>query len=101
VKALRYYERVGLVRPSRASNGYRVYTGADVRAVVEVRALMALGLSAREAEPFVACLRAPTRNSCRCPSNLRILRAPALPHPLLHGVLHPGWACANAPGGRP
>jgi len=58
VKALRYYERQDLVRPTRARNGYRVYTGADVRAVVEVRALMALGLSAREAEPFVLCLRA-------------------------------------------
>jgi len=58
VKALRYYERKDLVRPTRAGNGYRVYTGADVRAVVEVRALMALGLSAREAEPFVVCLRA-------------------------------------------
>jgi len=58
VKALRYYERKDLVRPSRAGNGYRVYTGADVRAIVEVRALMALGLSAREAQPFVVCLRA-------------------------------------------
>ncbi len=67
MKALRYYERVGLVRPSRASNGYRVYTGADVRAVVEVRALMALGLSAREAEPFVACLRAPHAKQLQMP----------------------------------
>ncbi len=58
VKALRYYERRDLVRPTRAGNGYRVYTGANVRAVVEVRALMGLGLSAREAEPFVVCLRA-------------------------------------------
>ncbi|MDJ0362525.1 MerR family transcriptional regulator [Rhodococcus sp. H29-C3] len=58
VKALRYYERMDLVRPFRASNGYRVYTDADVQAVVEVRRLMELGLSAREAEPFVACLRA-------------------------------------------
>ncbi len=58
VKALRYYERQDLVRPARAHNGYREYTGADVRAVAEVRALMALGLSAREAEPFVVCLRA-------------------------------------------
>lgn len=58
VKALRYYERQHLVRPSRAGNGYRVYTGEDVHAVIEVRSLMAMGLSAREAEPFVACLRA-------------------------------------------
>lgn len=70
MKALRYYERVGLVRPSRASNGYRVYMGADVRAVVEVRALMALGLSAREAEPFVACLRAGHEAADECADSI-------------------------------
>lgn len=70
VKALRYYERVGLVRPSRASNGYRIYADADVRAVVEVRALMVLGLSAREAEPFVACLRAGHETADECADSI-------------------------------
>lgn len=70
VKALRYYERMGLVHPSRADNGYRVYTDADVRAVVEVRALMDLGLSAREAEPFVACLRAGHEAADECADSI-------------------------------
>ena len=32
VKALRYYEGLGLLRPPRGSNGYRVYRAEDVRA---------------------------------------------------------------------
>ena len=42
----------------------------------------------------------PKRDSCRCPSKLRIIRPPALLRTLLHGVLHPGLACTDAPGGR-
>lgn len=70
VKALRYYERVDLVHPSRAGNGYRVYTDADVRAVLEIRALMDLGLSAREAEPFIACLRAGHEAADECADSM-------------------------------
>ncbi|SDY90569.1 Peroxiredoxin [Modestobacter sp. DSM 44400] len=58
VKALRYYEALGLVRPGRRANGYRIYSDEDVRAAAELRQLMALGLTTQEAEPFVECLRA-------------------------------------------
>jgi peroxiredoxin/DNA-binding transcriptional MerR regulator len=58
VKALRYYERLGLLRPQRRPNGYRDYGAGDVRAASEIRQLMALGLSTSEAEPFLACLDA-------------------------------------------
>jgi peroxiredoxin/DNA-binding transcriptional MerR regulator len=58
VKALRYYEGLGLVRPGRRANGYRIYSDEDVRVTAELRQLMALGLTTQEAEPFVACLRA-------------------------------------------
>ncbi len=57
VKALRYYERLGLLHPQRRPNGYRTYTADDVRAASEIRWLITLGLSAQEAEPFVGCLR--------------------------------------------
>lgn len=58
VKALRYYEGLGLLRPLRGSNGYRVYRADDVRAASQIRALTALGLSTSETEPFLACLDA-------------------------------------------
>jgi len=52
--------------------------------------------------PVPSCRRRgiPTRHSCRCPSNLGILRPPALTRTLLHGVVHLGLACAEATDGR-
>ncbi len=58
VKALRYYEGLGLLRPLRGANGYRVYRAEDVRAASQIRELMAFGLSTSETEPFLACLDA-------------------------------------------
>lgn len=70
VKALRYYETVGLLRPARRVNGYRDYSAADVRIAVEVRRLMALGLSPREAEPFLSCLDAGHEHADDCAESL-------------------------------
>lgn len=44
-KALRLYERHGLVSPGRTAAGYRVYGPADMARAAEVVALRALGLS--------------------------------------------------------
>lgn len=41
VRLLRYYEKQGLVRPSRQGNGYRTYTEDDVRLVRLIRTLIA------------------------------------------------------------
>lgn len=57
IKALRYYEGIGLLNPGRLSNGYRDYSGQDVRLASEIRALMSLGLSPKETQPFLDCLR--------------------------------------------
>ncbi len=45
IKALRYYERRGLLQPARLANGYRDYSAEDVRLVCEIRALMSLGMA--------------------------------------------------------
>ena len=42
-KALRYYESLGLVTPTRLRNGYRDYGEDDVRLVRAVRLLNELG----------------------------------------------------------
>lgn len=57
IKALRYYEQAGLLKPPRRANGYREYSAGDVLLVSEIRALMSLGRTPKEAEPFLACLR--------------------------------------------
>lgn len=55
-KAVRYYERLGLVDPAREPNGYRSFGENDVRVVMEVRALSEIGISPSKAGPFVECL---------------------------------------------
>ncbi len=44
-KAIRHYEKIGLIRPERAQNGYRTYGPEDVLWLVRIRQLQSLGLS--------------------------------------------------------
>ncbi|GAA0242945.1 MerR family transcriptional regulator [Saccharothrix mutabilis subsp. mutabilis] len=56
MRALRYYEEEGLVRPSRGENGYRCYQDADVEVVRQVRGLIEAGMPTRiirELLPFL------------------------------------------------
>ncbi|RJO78270.1 MerR family transcriptional regulator [Nocardia panacis] len=69
-KAVRYYEHLGLIAPSRLSNGYRDYSADDVRIVAEIRALAAVGITPARAAPFVECLRDGHRHSDECPTSL-------------------------------
>ena len=43
--ALRYYERLGLVKPRRAENGYRIYDLNDIYRLTILRDLRSLGFS--------------------------------------------------------
>lgn len=74
VKAVRYYEGLGLIRPNRLSNGYRDYSEQDVRAVIEVRELAAVGLTAREAVPFLNCLALGHEHGDDCVTSLAAYR---------------------------
>jgi DNA-binding transcriptional MerR regulator len=57
-KALRYYERLGVLAPVRGENGYREYREADVRVVEVVRSLGRLGIPVEQTRPFLDCLGA-------------------------------------------
>lgn len=74
VRALRYYEAMGLVVPSRLPNGYRDYALMAVRQVEEIRALTGLGLSVEETRPFVECLASGHVASDDCPASLAAYR---------------------------
>jgi len=69
-KAVRYYERIGLIAPDRASNGYREYTDADARAVQEIRDLSDSGITPGKARPFIDCLELGHEHSDDCVSSL-------------------------------
>lgn len=47
-RQIRYYDRLGLVSPARTSGGRRMYSKADIRALLEVKRLMAGGWTLRE-----------------------------------------------------
>src|SRR4051812_21386241 len=56
IRALRYYESLGLVVPRRLGNGYREYDDMAVQLVAQIRELTALGLSVEQTRPFVESL---------------------------------------------
>lgn len=74
VRALRYYEALGLVVPSRLPNGYRDYDRVSVRLVQEIRALTGLGLSVEETRPFVECLASGHGAGDECPASMAAYR---------------------------
>src|SRR3954453_693714 len=74
VKAGRYYEARGLLKPRREANGYRSYDADDVVVVREVKALLSLGLTAEQTYPFIECLRAGNERADVCPASLTAYR---------------------------
>ncbi|WP_030665315.1 MerR family transcriptional regulator [Streptomyces rimosus] len=56
-RALRYYEEQGLLRPGRSANGYRSYGDGAVRAVANIRLLLASGLTTDDLRLIDGCLR--------------------------------------------
>src|SRR5882757_6679768 len=71
VKAVRYYESQGLLKPRREANGYRADDAVVVR---EVKALLSLGLTAEQTYPFIECLRAGNERADVCPASLTAYR---------------------------
>lgn len=73
-KAVRYYERLGLVVPHRAANGYREYDESHLRVVTEIRELSASGIAPGKAGPFIECLDAGHDHSDECVESLTVYR---------------------------
>ncbi|MEV5802932.1 MerR family transcriptional regulator [Streptomyces collinus] len=73
-KAVRYYESLGLIAPARLANGYRDYTGDDVRLVREIRSLHGLGIPVERTRPFLECLAAGSAHADDCPASLASYR---------------------------
>ncbi|WP_045742168.1 MerR family transcriptional regulator [Actinoplanes rectilineatus] len=75
IRALRYYEKAGLLTPARSANGYRHYDEVALRQVAQIRELTALGLSVEETRPFVECLAGGHDSADECPASLAAYRA--------------------------
>ncbi|KAB1990329.1 MerR family transcriptional regulator [Streptomyces triticiradicis] len=55
-RALRHYEQAELISSERASNGYRVYDERAVVRVLNIRCLLAAGLTLEDVRVFLPCL---------------------------------------------
>lgn len=59
-QTLRYYERVGLLRPAgRGQSGYREYSAEDVRLLRFVKRAQELGLSLKDVQELLKLRRTP------------------------------------------
>jgi len=56
VRALRYYEEQGLLRPQRTSTGQRTYPESAVERVEFIRQLFAAGLASRTIVAILPCI---------------------------------------------
>ena len=74
VKAVRYYESLGLLQAPRRGNGYRDFVERDVKLVREIRELGALGVRAEQARPFLDCLLAGHEHGSDCPDAVTAYR---------------------------
>lgn len=58
VRAIRYYEEQGLLRPERTASGQRIYTRDDIDQVVWIRTLLGNGLPSRAIAKLRRCTSA-------------------------------------------
>ncbi|RKN03530.1 MerR family transcriptional regulator [Streptomyces radicis] len=73
VRALRYYEQQGLLRPDRSPNGYRLYGGSQVTRVANIRLLLSLGLTATDIRAFLPCLGDDIAEGPVCPASAAVI----------------------------
>jgi DNA-binding transcriptional MerR regulator len=69
LRTIRYYEEVGLVRPSRTQGGFRLYTEPDVARLNLVKRMKPLGFTLEEMRDLLSALdqldAAPSAGSAR------------------------------------
>jgi Cu(I)-responsive transcriptional regulator len=62
-KTIRYYEDIGLIRPERRENGYRVFSEADLHKLAFLGRARALGFSIEDCRTLLALYEDETRAS--------------------------------------
>ena len=53
-KTIRYYEDIGLIKPDRAANGYRDYSGKDVHRLAFIQRSRSLGFTIDECRSLLS-----------------------------------------------
>jgi len=73
-RALRHYEKAGLIASERAGNGYRVYGTGAVRRVRNIRYLLGAGLTLDDVQVFLPCLDGDVAAAQPSEKGLRVAR---------------------------
>ncbi|MFY1595103.1 MerR family transcriptional regulator [Micromonospora sp. WMMD737] len=71
-RALRHYERHGLLDSRRAHNGYRIYDERSVGRVRNIRHLLAAGLTLDDVRTFLPCLDGDVAAAPPAPAGVRV-----------------------------
>jgi len=74
VRALRFYEERGVLRPRRTANGYRDFAPEAVQTVAHVQLLLAAGLKLELIGQILACLTGPELLLDGCRARLLVER---------------------------
>lgn len=74
-RSVRYYEQCGLLSSQRSSNGYRVYSAADVETVRRIKALLNVGLSVQTIALLLPCVLDASPRVDPCANLVETLRA--------------------------
>ncbi|AKU17801.1 MerR family transcriptional regulator [Luteipulveratus mongoliensis] len=74
IRALRYYEEVGLLQPSRTPSGYRIFDEDDVQTVAHIRLLLAAGLRTELITEMLSCMTGETVLGDGCRGRLEVER---------------------------
>lgn len=74
-RALRYYERQGLLTAARGGNGYRTFEDSAVDTVLRIRALLAAGLPTDVIARLLPCTRDSTPRVEPCAEVVATLRS--------------------------
>lgn len=62
-KTIRYYEEIGLVKPQRSANGYRIFRMSDMYKLAFVGRARALGFSIDDCRSLISLYEDPDRES--------------------------------------
>ncbi|SER94253.1 MerR family transcriptional regulator [Actinokineospora terrae] len=73
-RALRHYERAGLITSRRERNGYRDYGSGTTNRVHNIRHLLAAGLTLDDVQVFLPCLDGDIRAAPPSPVGIQVAR---------------------------
>ncbi len=63
IKTIRYYEEIGLIKPKRSTNGYRIFRESDVHKLTFLGRARSLGFSIEDCRALLQLYENATRSS--------------------------------------